>query len=159
MTRRLPAVLIAVLAVAPGATHAHEVLHELRPGGALALKAYFPDGEVLAYSAYEIWSPVDPKIPYQKGRTDRLGWLSFVPDVPGRWRVKVIEEGGHGLDLEIDTTTLASAGAKSSSSNGAAGSVHSAAFVLRPILGVAIIAALFLALIALYRRRRTQSPP
>ena len=157
MTRRLPAVLIAVLAVAPMATHAHEVLHELRPGGALALKAYFPDGQVLAYSAYEIWSPVDPKIPYQKGRTDRSGWLSFVPDVPGTWRVKVIEESGHGLDLEIDTTTLASTGAQSSSSDGAGGSVRSAAFVLRPVMGVAIIAALFGALIALYRR--TQSPP
>lgn len=157
MTRRLPTVLLAVLAVAPMATRAHEVLHELRPGGALALKAYFPDGEVLAYSAYEIWSPVDPKIPYQKGRTDRSGWLSFVPDVPGTWRVKVIDGSGHGLDLEIDTSTLAPAETKSSSSDGTGGSFRSAAFVLRPIMGVAIIAALFGALIALYRR--TQSPP
>ena len=98
-----------------------------------------------------------PRIPYQKGRTDRSGWLSFVPDVPGTWRVKVIEESGHGLDLEIDTSTLAPAETKSSSSDGAGGSVRGAAFVLRPIAGVAIIAALFGALIALYRR--TQSPP
>ena len=68
---------------------AHETLHEVERGKAIAVKAYFADGEVLAYTAYEVYSPADPKIPYQKGRTDRSGWLAFVPDAPGKWRVKV----------------------------------------------------------------------
>ena len=62
-------------------------------------RAYFADGEVLAYVQAEVFSPADAKIPYQKGRTDRNGWLAFVPDVPGKWRVKIIDATGHGLDI------------------------------------------------------------
>ena len=62
---------------------AHEVLHQVEWNRAVALRAYFADGEVLAYAQYEVYSPADPKIPHQKGRTDRDGWLAFVPDGAG----------------------------------------------------------------------------
>jgi nickel transport protein len=144
---RLAAVALGALCAAPGA--AHEALHEVRRGEAIAVKAYFADGEVLAYAAYEVYSPSDPAIPHQKGRTDRNGWLAFVPDAPGRWRVKVVEEAGHGLHLEVEV------GAPAAAAGGAApaGPASSLAFVLRPLAGLAAIGAVFAALYLTHRRR------
>jgi nickel transport protein len=140
--------LAASTALAPAAARAHEVLHEVERGRAIAVKAYFADGEVLAYSSYEVYAPADPTIPWQKGRTDRAGWLAFVPDGPGRWRVKVVDQTGHGLDVAIDAATPPAAAVPAARTIPAG-----AAFVLRPILGVAAICALFGALYALYRRK------
>ncbi len=134
----------ALCLAAPAA--AHEVLHEIARGKAVAVKAWFADGEVLAYTAYEVYSPADPRIPWQKGRTDRGGWLAFVPDAPGPWRVKVIDDTGHGLDLEVDAS-----GADTSPASATPAS--SAAFVLRPLVGLAVIATVFAALYLGYRRR------
>jgi nickel transport protein len=141
--------LLALLALAASTARAHEVLHEVDRGRAVAVRAYFADGEVLAYAQYEIYSPADPRIPYQKGRTDRSGWLAFVPDVPGAWRVKVVDGTGHGLDLQVDAGPAADAAASASRSSAPA----SAAFVLRPLVGVAAIAAVFALLFAVYRRK------
>jgi nickel transport protein len=139
--------LAAALALVPIASGAHEVLHDVERGRAIAVRAYFADGEVLAYTPYEVYSPADPKIPYQKGRTDRSGWVAFVPDVGGKWRVKVIDATGHGLDVEVEAGTATSAAAPSS------GVPSSVAFALRPLIGVAVILAVFAALAAFYRRR------
>jgi nickel transport protein len=141
---------------------AHEVLHEVRPGGAVALRAYESDGEPLANVPYEVWSPADGKGPWQEGRTDRAGWLSFVPEVPGSWRVKVVEAGGHGLEVVVDTAALAPPAPAPTPATGPATSPAppqasaagpGAAFVLRPLLGVLLVGALFGGLVLLYRRK------
>jgi len=153
VSRTATLALLATLALAaawsPSRAAAHETLHEVARGRAIAVKAYFADGEVLAYTAYEVYSPSDPKIPYQKGRTDRSGWLAFVPDAPGKWRVKVIDETGHGLDLQIE------AEAPGVTQATAASAVSSAAFVLRPLLGLAAIGVVFAALYLAYRKKGT----
>jgi len=141
--------VLAALSAAP--TLAHETLHEIARGRAVAVKAYFADGEVLAYTAYEVYAPVDPKVPWQKGRTDRAGWLAFVPDAPGTWRIKVIDEGGHGLDLQVEAGPPG--GATAAVQVPSDGAMSGAAFVLRPLLGLAAIGALFAALYLFYRRR------
>lgn len=153
MTRRAAQLAAALAVVLPAEARAHEVLHQIERNRALAVKTYFADGEVLAYSQYEIYSPADPKIPYQKGRTDRSGWLSFVPEVPGKWRVKIVDSAGHGLDLEVDAA--ASAAASPSAEHAAPGS--DAAFVLRPLVGLAVIAAAFGLLFTVYRRKGAQT--
>ena len=94
-----------------GAARAHEVLHQVEWNRAVALRAYFADGEVLAYAQYEVYSPADPKIPHQKGRTDRDGWLAFVPATPGKWRVKVVDDTGHGLDAAVESAPASAAAA------------------------------------------------
>jgi nickel transport protein len=146
VTRALAALVVvaAIAAAAPSAARAHEVLHEVEPGRAVAVRAYFADGEALAYAAYEVYSPADPNLPHQKGRTDRNGWLAFVPDVAGKWRVKVVDASGHGLDLQVDAAPGAAATAAPRST---------AALLLRPLAGLAVIAAVFGALVAAYRRR------
>ena len=147
MSRRLGLALVGMLALVARPAEAHETLHEVARGKAIAVKAYFVDGEVLTSMAYQVYSPADPKIPYQKGWTDRAGWLAFVPDAPGKWRVKVIDDTGHGLDVQIDAEAPGTAQAP------AVGALSRAAFVLRPLLGLAVIGAAFAALFLAYRRR------
>jgi nickel transport protein len=144
----LRAALAVGVALAASRAGAHEVLHEIVRGSAVAVHAYESDGDPLDDRAYEVYSPADPKVPWQRGRTDRRGWLAFVPDAPGLWRVRVIDEGGHGLDLGVEVA--AGAGAARAAPPGA---LPAAAFVLRPLVGVAVIGAVFAGLILLYRRR------
>ena len=144
----LTAVLIFVANIP--AAHAHEVLHTIERGKAIAVKSFFADGEVLAYTEYQIFSPTDARIPYQKGRTDRSGYVAFVPDAPGAWRVKVTDATGHGLDLVVN---VAAPGGESARPAGQDTPVVSWAFALRPILGVALIAGLFALLVLLYGKR------
>jgi nickel transport protein len=154
---------LAALLFLPSAAGAHEVLHEVHPGGAVALKFFESDGDLLDGAPYEVWSPADGKVAWQKGRTDRAGWLSFVPASPGRWRVKVVKEDGHGLEVEVDTSTLAAPAPPSPAPSTAAPtatpaappptSLSSSAFVLRPLLGVLLVGALFGGLVLLYRKK------
>ncbi len=139
--RRLLALGLA-LAWAP-AVLAHEVQYEVVRGSALAMKVYFADGEPLMYTEYEVYSPQDSGIPYQKGRTDRRGYLSFVPDTPGQWRVRVIDQSGHGLDVRVES---ASAWPAREPARGRAW--------LRPLGGLLAIAAIFLVLYLLSRKGR-----
>jgi nickel transport protein len=144
--------LAALLALAAAPAAAHETLHEVARGKAIAVKASFVDGEVLAYTAYEVYSPADPRIPYQKGRTDRSGWLAFVPDAPGKWRVKVIDDAGHGLDVLVDAEAQGAAAAQPPSG----GAPDRVAFILRPLLGLAAIGAVFAVLYFAHRRKGTR---
>jgi nickel transport protein len=148
------ALVTLLLAVRIPTAHAHEVLHTVERGKAIAVKAFFADGEVLAYTEYQVFSPADSRIPYQKGRTDRSGTLAFVPDVPGAWRVKIADTTGHGLDLAVD---VAAPGAQDPKSGRPTGpdSVASWAFAVRPILGVGLVAAIFSVLVLVYRRKRS----
>ena len=148
------AAALAVLVV-PLAARAHETLHEVEKGKAVAVKAYFADGEVMAYTPTEVFSPADAKIPWQKGRTDRAGWVAFHPDVPGAWRVRVTDDTGHGLDLTVDVSDAPSAGPAAADQGGSDASLGTAAFVLRPLVGVAAIVALFAGVYLFHRRRKT----
>jgi nickel transport protein len=140
------ALVIVALLLVPLPAQAHEVLHTIERGKAIAVKAYFADGEALAYTEYQVFSSADAKIPYQKGRTDRAGYLAFVPDTPGKWRVKVSDNTGHGLDLDVESVAIAPV-------KNDGGRVATWAFALRPIIGVLLIAALFVTLVWIYRRK------
>ncbi len=140
-------VFLLLAALAPAGARAHEVLHDVERGRAVAVRVYESDGEALANAQFEVSSPSAPGAAYAAGRTDRAGWLAFVPDAPGRWRVKVVEATGHGLDMTID---VAQSGAPA---QGTAPAASGAGFVLRPLLGAIFIAAVFAGLVLLARRR------
>ena len=145
--RRAASLLVAAVAVlAPCAARAHEVLHEVEWNRAVALRAYFPNGEALAYAQYEVYSPADPRIPHQKGRTDRDGWIAFVPAMPGAWRVKVVDSTGHGLDVVVGSAPGPAAATRTTAP------ASTVAVVLRPRAGLAAIAAGFGLLFLVYRQ-------
>ena len=147
------AFLLGAALLLPCAAFPHEVLHSLERGKAIAVKVYFADGEVMAYTQAEVFSPADPEIPWQKGRTDRAGWVAFVPDQPGTWRVRVADQAGHGLDLPVEVAP--STGEEPGGSASQDQVAPSIAFVLRPLLGALFIALVFLVLVLTYRRRRS----
>ncbi|HET8733389.1 MAG TPA: hypothetical protein VFM45_06405 [Anaeromyxobacteraceae bacterium] len=142
----------ATLAVALP-SRAHEVLHEVERGRAVAVRVHYADGEALAYVDAEVFSPANARIPHWKGRTDRNGWVSFVPDVPGAWRVRVVDATGHGLDTLVDVPAPGQAGGETAPpERGASGSP--AGVRLRPLAGVAVIVAIFGLLFLIGRARR-----
>jgi nickel transport protein len=138
-------IAVTLLLALPAAAAAHEVRHEVERGRAIAVRATSGHGP-LADATFELFSPADPAVPYLAGRTDRAGWVAFVPDRPGAWRVRIVDDGGHGTELTVEAD--APAGAPR-----AAEPPATAAAVLRPLAGVGAIGAFFAAVILLRRRR------
>jgi nickel transport protein len=141
----LAAALAVVTAAAPA--RAHEILHEVVGGRAVAVRVFESDGDRVANAPYEVFAPGGATTAWFQGRTDRNGWLAFVPDVPGKWRLKVYGDEGHGLDVTIDAGAGASGG----------GGLSTFAFVLRPVIAVAAIALVFGVLLRVYRKQRAGS--
>ncbi len=82
---------------------AHSVEYQVENRG-ISARFFFLPNDPASYSGYEIFGPGDTN-PYQKGRTDKNGVASFLPDRPGKWIIKMIaesEHGGHASNVEID---------------------------------------------------------
>lgn len=140
--QRGPALLLALLA---SAAAAHEVSHEIVYGRAVAVRARFAGAEPLAYAEYQVFSPSDPKIPWQKGRTDRDGWLAFVPSEPGEWRVQVADDTGHGMTLSFAPLSLP---ARPDTTEG------TISWLVRLGAAVAVVGLVFGALVAVQRSKK-----
>jgi nickel transport protein len=147
--------LLVVTALLASPALAHETLHQVVHGKAVAVRAYESDGDPLAMTPFEVYSPTAPKVAWVTGRTDRDGWLAFVPSAPGRWRVRVIEAAGHGLDVEVDAAppAVAPAGASAGPTAVRGDEASGAAFVLRPLLGLGVIGLVFAALFLAWRKK------
>lgn len=78
-----------------GNLHAHTIHYEVQPKG-ISVKIFYTQSDPASYSEYEVYGPED-KEPYQIGRTNRAGFLSFLPDRPGIWKIKVLGESSHGF--------------------------------------------------------------
>ncbi len=99
---------LLTLLVVSGA-QAHSVEYRIENRGVSA-RFFFVSNDPVSYSSYEIFGP-DDTIPYQKGRTDKNGVAAFLPDRPGKWRIKVIAESDHGghaatVDVNVDKGLL-----------------------------------------------------
>ncbi len=147
--RRLIWVVGALLSSHPAL--AHEVMHEVVRGRAIAVRVVESDGESVAGAAVDVFSPRDASTPRPASRTDQFGWTSFVPDVAGSWRLKVVSADGHGLDTSIAVTT--------EDLEGRAPVMQEShdhpplARGLRPLVGIAGIVVVFGGLAAFYRRK------
>jgi nickel transport protein len=109
MSRRIVASLVALWAgIAMSGSRdarAHSIQYEVKQTG-VAVRAYYSASDPAAYSQYELRGPGDEEA-HQTGRTDRNGYLAFVPDRPGIWRVQVWGESSHGFhgvstDVKVD---------------------------------------------------------
>lgn len=94
--------VIMAMMVVTTAAQAHSINYQVEQKG-MAVRAYYSDKDAAAYSQYELFGPGDRE-PHQTGRTDRNGYLAFVPDRPGTWKLQVWGEsthGFHGVTTEI----------------------------------------------------------
>lgn len=144
--RLLLAAAVAWLAL-PAA--AHEATVEVTRDRAVAVRARAHDGAGVGNAEAEVFSPADPATPFWKGRTDRSGWVAFVPDAPGRWRVRVVDPTGHGVVATVDVPTPGAAAPGSASPPPASPE----ASLARPMVGVVLVAAIFGLLYAWGRRK------
>lgn len=91
--------LVVVLAVPPAASHA--LLHRvLEADSVVRVEFHFPDGDRPYFESYRVMAPDDHR-PFQTGRVNAAGEMSFRPDRPGQWRIVVATEDGHGAEVRI----------------------------------------------------------
>jgi nickel transport protein len=77
-------------------SHGHSINYHVEQMG-VAVRAFYSAKDPASYSQYEIYGPGDKEdLPHQTGRTDKNGFLSFVPDRAGTWKIKLWGESGHG---------------------------------------------------------------
>lgn len=74
---------------------AHSVNYSVENRG-ISVRVFYGRDDPVDYSGYEIMGPGDT-IPYQKGRTDRNGFVSFIPNRQGTWVIRVLGESEHGM--------------------------------------------------------------
>ena len=101
-TIRLVLLIQFVCFAAAATADAHSINYQVEQKG-MAVRAFYADKDAAAYSQYELYGPGD-KDPHQTGRTDRNGYVGFVPDRPGTWKLQVWGEsthGFHGVTTEI----------------------------------------------------------
>ena len=82
---------------------AHSINYLVQQKG-MAVRAYYSENDPAAYSQYELYGPGDNE-PHQIGRTDKNGYVGFVPDRPGIWKLQIWGEsshGYHGVTTEIN---------------------------------------------------------
>ncbi len=94
--------IFCLLIFIPIFSYSHEVRYSIDFSNAYIINVYYANGTKFSFESYEIYKPGNDKIPYQVGRTNEIGRISFVPDAPGKWQVKVFSDDGHGANFEID---------------------------------------------------------
>lgn len=99
--KRSVAAVALIAASIPAA--AHEIHHGVERGEATVLTFTCADGSAFSYESFEVFRPGETT-PFQIGRSDALGRVSFLPDRAGEWRVRVFSEDGHGADLRVSAS-------------------------------------------------------
>ena len=87
--------------------HAHTVNYAVQQKSVAAVKVFYTADDPASYAAFEVYAPDGGGLPHQTGRTDRNGFVSFIPDRQGTWKVKVLGESAHGyhgvtVEVKID---------------------------------------------------------
>ena len=149
-----PSVIGALVGVSlsvllPAGANAHAVLHELVDGEAVIVRFSFPGPEQPVFEPYEVFAP-GSETPFQTGRVNARGEVSFRPDRPGAWRVRLFTADGHGaiVELEVDAAgTVAVA---------QGGHGHGHDYWLRVLAALGYLCGAF-GLLVIWRRRRTRA--
>ncbi len=79
----------------------HDLQYEVANANVIVLNFFYKDNSKFSYEGYEVYAP-EEKIPFQVGRTDKLGRMTLLPDRQGIWRIKIFSKDGHGLDFTIE---------------------------------------------------------
>ena len=105
-SNRLPILFLAVsaLLLVPPA-HSHSIQYDVQQKG-ISVKLFYSKGAPATYTEYELFGPGDTQ-PHQTGRTDKNGFLTFTPEKPGVWKLKIWGKSSHGfhgvtIDVRVD---------------------------------------------------------
>jgi nickel transport protein len=125
--------------------HAHTINYDVQQKG-IAVRIFYAADDPASYSQYEVYGPGGSE-PHQTGRTDKNGFVAFVPDRPGIWKIKVLGESSHGFhgvttEVKVDETL-----------NLASFSKPLAATYTKLIIGISLIFGIF-GLYSLLRSRK-----
>lgn len=116
----------------------------------VALEFSYSTGEAPAYAAIEVYGPDNDKVEFQNGRTDRLGRFSFVPDMPGLWRVVLADNMGHKTEIPVNVQLNENKGVQ----NQKASEQQSASTGMKALLGVSLLLNIGFFLSWILRRKR-----
>jgi nickel transport protein len=136
--------LFLLLALIGAPASAHDLRHTVTQAGSVVIQLAYADETPFSFEGYEIYF-ADETIPFQVGRTDKLGRIAFVPDRTGTWRIKAVSEDGHGAEFSIEADAQGGALRADRSLFERYG---------RMVAGLAIIFGLFGLLQLFYRRRK-----
>jgi nickel transport protein len=139
----------SVLLLLPGAGQAHALLHEVVDGEAVIVRFSFAGADQPLFEPYEVFAP-GADTPFQSGRVNALGEVSFRPDRPGAWRVRVFTADGHGASVELDVDAAGAVAAV----RGHHG--HAGDYWLRVLAALGYLLGAF-GLLALWRVRRARA--
>jgi nickel transport protein len=92
--------LALIVAAWPAPAQAHALLHRVVEGQAVTVQFYFPDDDRPLFEPYQVFAPGAER-PFQSGRVNTLGEVTFRPDRPGEWRVEVVTADGHGTQVGV----------------------------------------------------------
>jgi nickel transport protein len=95
---------LVALCVCAHDLHAHTVNYAVEQKSVVAVRVFYTADDPANYAEFEVYGPEGGDLPYQAGRTDRNGFVAFVPDRQGIWKVKVLGEsahGYHGVTVEV----------------------------------------------------------
>lgn len=150
VTSRRIAWLACAAVLLPGLARGHAVLHEVIDGGAVVVRFTYPGADRPVFEPYEVFAP-DSDTPFQAGRVNLHGEVSFRPDRAGTWRVRLTTADGHGalVALEVDAAGVVAA------TQGAHGHAHD--HWLRVGAALGYLLGVF-GLLSLWRARRARAP-
>lgn len=93
--------LLFLLGVRDNPVFAHGAHYTIGKAEAMVIRVEYDDGQPMSYAEVKIFSPDDPKVEYQNGRTDKNGRFSFWPEEGGEWKVTVSDGLGHSVVANI----------------------------------------------------------
>ncbi|KJU83217.1 conserved hypothetical protein, membrane [Candidatus Magnetobacterium bavaricum] len=76
--------------------YAHAVSYDVAQKKLISVQVLYTASDPVNYAEYELHGPGDT-LPHQVGRTDKNGFVTFLPDRTGIWRIRVKGESSHGL--------------------------------------------------------------
>lgn len=102
MSRSVLLLSLALTLGLAGPLSAHALLHEeVSDGNTVTVHFYYPgEREKPWFEPYEVFSPSD-ELAFQEGRVNAIGEVSFRPNEPGEWRIRVATGDGHGSVVRI----------------------------------------------------------
>jgi nickel transport protein len=130
------------------AASAHELIQTVTRGNAVVIELKYADNSAFSYEQFEVYRKGE-ETPFQKGRTDALGRIVFLPDRAATWRVRAFSEDGHGTDFTIDAGPADAA----ESQAGSPGPSQAADRSMKVVFGVIVILLVFLIALRVIRRR------